>query len=212
MKRTALLAGVLGVLLAPAPAAAFVFGQTTGATPLPMNGHLAGGYLLLSQDALGAVGQLRLSLYPEIDFGFQGGLVRNDVGDASRTSLRLGVDFKARVVAADESSPLDVSLGAALGVDTAEDFTSVAIGPLVVVSRDVALASGQTLTPYLGAGLLLSRFDVSDEDRNDVSVPVRLGADWAMNPGVRLVGEVQLNLGDAFRDDVGLLLGVNLPF
>jgi len=210
--RSALLALALGALLAPAPAAAFVFGQTTGATPLALNGHLAGGYLLLSQDALGAMGQLRLSLHPEIDFGFQGGLVRNDVGDASRTSLRLGVDFKARVAAASEASPFDVALGAALGVDTAEDFTSVALGPMVVVSRDLALASGQTLTPYLGAGLLLSRFDVSDDDRNDVSVPLRLGADWAMNPGLRLVGEVQLNLGDAFRDDVGLLLGVNLPF
>ncbi len=210
--RSALLAAVLGVLLAPAPASAFVFGQTTGATPLPMNGHLAGGYVVLSQDALGAMGQLRLSLYPEIDFGFQGGLVRNDVGSASRTSLRLGVDFKGRVMSANESSPFDVSLGAALGVDTAEDFTSVAVGPVVVVSRNIELASGQKLMPYVGLGLLMSRFDVNDEDRNDVSVPVRIGADWAMNPGLRLVGEVQLNLGDAFRDDLALMLGVNLPF
>lgn len=210
--RSALLAVALGALLMPAPASALVFGQTTGAATLPVNGHMAGGYVLLSKDALGALGQLRLSLYPGVDFGFQGGLVRNDIGSGSRTSLRIGGDFKARVLTATDASPFDVSLGAVLGVDTAEDFTSLAIGPLAVVSHDVALASGQTLTPYLGAGILISRFDLSDSNRNDVSVPVRLGADWMLNAGMRVVGELQLNLGDAFRDDVGLLVGVNLPF
>lgn len=210
--RSALLAAALGVLLSAAPATASVFGQATGAAPLPMNGHLAGGYLVLSGDALGAIGQLRLSLHPGIDFGFQGGLVRNDIGRASRTSLRVGGDFKARVMAATDASPFDVSLGAALGVDTAEDFTSVAVGPLVVVSRDLLLTSGQRLTPYASAGLLVSRFDLDDDNRNDVSVPLRIGADWGINAGIGLVGELQLNLGDAFRDDVALFAGVNLPF
>ncbi len=210
--RSALIAAVLGLLFAPAPAAATVFGQATGAAPLPVNGHLAGGYLVLSGDALGALGQLRLSLHPGVDFGFQGGLVRNDIGSATRTSVRIGGDFKARVMTATEASPFDVSLGAALGVDTSEDFTSLALGPLAVVSRDFALASGQRLTGYIGTGLLFSRFDLDDENRNDVSVPVRLGADWGINAGMSVVGEFQLNLGDAFRDDVALFAGVNLPF
>jgi hypothetical protein len=210
--RSAFLAACALTLALPATAHAFVSGQTTGAAPLPLGGHIGGLYGTLSGDALGLLGQLRLSLHPEIDFGFQGGLVRNDLGPVNRTSVRLGADFKARVHRATAEAPFDLALGGALAVDTAEDFTSLAIGPVVIASRDLVVGEGQTLTPYLGLGLLVSRFDVDDEDRNDVSLPVRAGLDYGFAPGLRIVGEFQLNLGDSFRDDVGVLAGVNLPF
>ena len=59
--------------LMPGLAWAQVFGQYTGANPLEPNQHLFGAYLHTSDSVLGAVGQLRLSFFPGIDFGFQGG-------------------------------------------------------------------------------------------------------------------------------------------
>ena len=68
------LLGLLLVLLAaPVTAGAQVFGQYMGAEIVPVGGHLFGGYLQASQDQLGLLGQLRLSFYPGVDFGFHGG-------------------------------------------------------------------------------------------------------------------------------------------
>src|SRR5258705_6644118 len=49
-------------------------GQFTGAEILPVNAHMYGGYLVASNNVVGGLAQLRLSFYPGVDFGFQGGL------------------------------------------------------------------------------------------------------------------------------------------
>src|SRR4029077_6858714 len=53
------------------PAAAQVWGQYTSAETVPVNGHMFGGYLHASSNFLGLLAQLRLSFYPNVDFGFQ---------------------------------------------------------------------------------------------------------------------------------------------
>lgn len=212
MKRV-LLAGALScALLSPGVSSAQVFGQFGGAEPLPLNGHLGGIYLRMSSSDLSLLGQLRLSLYPNIDFGFVGGLSRVDVGGVNRTAIKLGMDFKTQVAKHTETFPLDLSLGAALGIDNAEDFTVLSVGPLAQLSRRVALRNGQTLVPYGGVGFMFARANAGGNNATDLSVPLRLGTEYHMQPGTILIAEVQLAVSDAVNDDLVFTLGVNFPF
>ena len=75
MPRLALvIAGLLAASLAARPAAADLFGQMGEARPLPVDGRLASAFLQFDKSSVSLLGQLRLSFYPNIDFGFQGGL------------------------------------------------------------------------------------------------------------------------------------------
>lgn len=196
----------------PGVSNAQVFGQFGGAAPLPMNGHLGGIYLRMSSSDLSLLGQLRLSLYPNIDFGFVGGLSRVDVGGVNRTAIKLGADVKTQVARHSETFPLDLSLGAALGIDNAEDFTVLSVGPMAQLSRPLALRNGQTLVPYGGLGFMFARANAGGDNATDLSVPVRVGAEYRMQPGAILIAEFQLALSDEVNDDVLFALGVNFPF
>ena len=61
---------------AASPASAQVFGTFASADILPINAHQVGFYLQASDRTLSGLAQLRLSMYPGLDFGFQGGLAR----------------------------------------------------------------------------------------------------------------------------------------
>ena len=212
MKRV-LLAGVFScALLGATTAHAQVFGQFGGAEPLPLNGHLGGAYLRLSGSDLSLLGQLRLSLYPNVDFGFQGGFSRVDVGGVNRTSIKLGTDFKTQVAKHSESFPVDLSLGAALGIDTAEDFTVTSIGPTAQLSRRVELSNGQVLVPYGGLSMMFARATAGGNNATDLSFPLRGGVSYELQPGFVLLSELQLSLSDKVNDDLLFTIGVNFPF
>ena len=212
MRRLLVLGMLAATCLAPRASEAQVFGQWTGAEPVSMNSRLAGAYLSFTGSEATLLGQLRLSFYPNVDFGFQGGLGRVDVARATRTAVKLGSDIKGLVVRQNETNPFDVSLGAAIGVETAEDFTILSLGPSIVASRHVLLVNQQTLVPYVGATLLFSRLDQNHVNATDVSLPLRVGAEYRMNAGVRLVGELGIAFSDAIRDDLKFTLGANFPF
>jgi hypothetical protein len=201
-----------GVLLSSSSAGAQSFGQFTAAPPIEMNGHMAGAYLESSSNVLGLLGQLRLSFYPGVDFGFQGGFARQDYGTDSRTTLRLGTDFKYAVRNPSTADPYAISIGGALGVETGDHFNILSIGPTIVGSR--ALSGGRTLvvTPFVGAVAQFTRINVGDLDTTDFSIPLRLGANIHVNQQLDLVGELQFRIGDTFNDDVGFALGANFPF
>ncbi len=208
-----LLAGALScALLSPGMSHAQAFGQFGGAPPLPLNGHLAGAYVRMSGSDVSLLGQLRLSLYPNVDFGFIGGFSRVDVGGVNRTAIKLGADFKTQVAKHTETFPLDLSLGAALGIDTAEDFTVLSVGPFAQLSGRVELSNGQALVPYGGLGFMFARADAGGSNATDVSVPLRAGVEYHLQPGAILLAEMQLALSDKVNDDVLFTLGVNFPF
>lgn len=214
MKKSALL--VLLVLAAgmlhSGAARAQVFGQFGGASPLGVNARLFGAYAAFTESESELLGQLRLSFYPNVDFGFQGGLARVSVENRSRTSVKIGGDFKALVVRAGESLPADLSLGAAIGISSAEDFTVLGVGPSLVFSRTYG-AGASKLTPYLGALLLFTRADIDEASNDtDVSLPLRFGAEYAPNQDLRVLLELQVAVSDQVNDDLRLALGVNFPF
>lgn len=214
MKRSAVvfLALVAAGSLAATGARAQVFGQYGGATPLGVNARLLGAYGSFTKSESELLAQLRLSFYPNVDFGFQGGLSRVSVMDRSRTSVKVGGDFKGQVVKQGDAAPFDLSLGAAIGVSSAEDFNLLSLGPQVVVSRTIGASGRATVTPYAGALLLFTRSDLDNANDTDVSLPLRFGAEYAPNPDVRLVLELGVAVSDRINDDLKLTVGANFPF
>ena len=210
--RPALLALLVAVALTAgtAPARAQVHGALSEATVVPVNARLGGAYLSFDKSSATLAGQLRLSFYPNLDFGFQGALSRIDVNNNTRTSIRLGGDFRGQVAKQGESFPVNVSLGGALEVESADNFTILSVGPQVTLSR--ALGGSGRWVAYGGAALLLSRFDVDNHSDNDTSLPLRFGFEFRPNTDLRLLAEAQLAVSDEVRDDAAITFGVLFPF
>jgi hypothetical protein len=206
-------AWIAGVLLACAvPARAQSLGQFTGAQTLPINGRSFGAYVHAGGHVVGFVSQLRLSFYPGVDFGFQGGLDRLDWSGADRTLLRLGADFKVACMKASAQFPVDLSFGGALGVDTGDDMSVFTLGPTAIASRTFPTGKEGTVTPYAALGIGYSSIDVPGTDDTGLQLPLRIGAEFAIAPEFHLVIELQERLGTSYSDRGTLLLGANLPF
>jgi hypothetical protein len=202
---------VLG--LSASSAYAQTFGALTPAEPVPVNGHTLGAYLDASDHTLGLLAQLRLSFYPNVDFGFQGGLARVDAGGGTdQTNVRLGGDLRFLAARQGETFPLDLSIGGALGMQHTSDFTILSLGPTAVASRAME-AGSMSIVPYVGVALFFNSANLeSGESKNDVSVPLRFGSEFRVSQELRIMAELQLLLEDEFNDDVVFVTGVNLPF
>lgn len=212
VKHSLFAVAAFALALAAAPASAQIFGQLTPAPPIPLDTRLGGAFLSFTTSESELLGQLRMSFHPGVDFGFQGGLSRVSVSDVNRTSIQLGGDVKAQVVRMGASSPLDVSIGGAIGVNSADDFTVLSVGPTLVMSRTVRLDERATLTPFAGAALLFSRSDLAVGNTNDVAVPVRFGLEYTPMPDFRLLAALQIGVSDEIRDDLKFTVGANFPF
>ena len=201
---------LLAALFPSASAHAQAYGHYTGAETVPMGGHLFGGYVQVSEGFLGLSGQLRLSFYPSVDFGFQGGLTRTDASPGNEvTTLRVGTDLKVQVSMAQD---YDMALGGALGVETGDNIHLLTVGPTFTLSRGFGNPAGAGVTPYAGVGLLFTDADILDQQSTDLAIPFRFGAEFRLSPEIRLVGEVQLRASDPYTDGVSIVTGVNLPF
>jgi len=205
---------VIAALVPALPARAQVFGQYTGATVTPVNGHVFGGYLNLSNHNVGGLAQLRLSLYPNWDFGFQGGLARLEPGGGldTRTTLRVGGDVRWQMASLTGNFPADMALGASLGVETADEYKIITLGPSFTMSRLLGGGNGGGYIPYAGIALNFVNRDAFGQQDTDVSVPLRLGIESRLTPECHLIAELQLFIADRFNDDIGFVTGVNLPF
>jgi hypothetical protein len=203
---------IMMVCLAAAarPASAQVHGALTDAAVVPVNGRLGGTYLQFDQSSATLSGQLRMSFYQGFDFGFQGGLSRISANDNTRTSVRLGGDFRGQLAVQGPKFPLTVALGGALDVESADDFTILSVGPELDFSRTIDDA-GKWLW-YGSASLLISRYDSGPAHDNDTSFPVRGGMEFRPTPDLRLLAEMQVAVSDAVRDDVSFTFGVLFPF
>ena len=212
-----ILAAMLAIaaLVNAGPARAQAFGQYTGAVVVPPNGHVFGAYLNISENVIGGLAQLRMSFYPNLDFGFHGGLSHLDPGGtvSARTTLRLGGDLRWQLTGLSPTFPADLALGASLAVETADRFKVITLGPSAVASRTLAGTDGTGgVVPYAGLALLFSSRDAFGIEDSDISVPLRLGLEARLSPEFRLIAELQLFIADRYNDDVGFVTGVNLPF
>jgi hypothetical protein len=212
VKKSIVLMSLVTGLACATPAGAQVFGQYTPADVLAVNARQFGGYVDFSENTAGLMAQLRLSFYPNVDFGFQGGLSRLDLGGSTKTTLRLGSDVRVGVLKAGERIPVDVAAGGALGVETTDDYTSIRLGISGVASRALKMSGDAAIVPYAGAMLCFNNASAGGRSDSDFSLPLRFGGELRAIPGVRITAELQLRLGDDYDDDVAFAAGVNLPF
>lgn len=214
MKSILAAALVVAALVPAVPARAQVFGQYTGASVTPPNGHVFGAYLNVSEHVVGGLAQLRLSFYPNLDFGFHGGLARIDpgAGAGTRTTLRLGTDLRFQLAGLTGAFPADMAVGGSLAVETSDGFKVITLGPSMVASRTMGAEGGTRFVPYAGLALMFSSRDAFGVEDSDISVPLRLGLEARLSPEFRMIAELQLFIADRYNDDVGFVTGVNLPF
>ena len=211
MKRS-LAAAAMAVALACAasPALAQVYGILNDAKVVPLNGHLGGGYLQFDKSSATLMGQLRLSLYPNMDFGFVGGLSRLDIENDTKSSVRLATDFRGQITNQSADFPVSITLGAAIALESADGFSLLSVGPTAAASRVLDQANQWTAT--FGASLLLSRSEINGDRNTDTSLPLRLGLQYAPNADLRIMSEAQLGVSDNIRDDFQFTIGVLFPF
>lgn len=211
MKRS-LAAAAMAVALACAasPALAQVYGILNDAKVVPLNGHLGGGYLQFDKSSATLMGQLRLSLYPNMDFGFVGGLSRLDIENDTKSSVRLATDFRGQIANQTADFPVSITLGAAIALESADGFSLLSVGPTAAASRVLDQANQWTAT--FGASLLLSRSEINGDRNTDTSLPLRLGLQYAPNADLRIMSEAQLGVSDNIRDDFQFTIGVLFPF
>ena len=210
MKRPLAL-GLAAVLACVAgPARAQVYGLLNDAKVVPVNGHLGSAYLQFDKSSATLLGQLRLSFYPNFDFGFVGGLSRLDIENDTKSSVRLATDFRGGVASQSANFPMSITLGAALGLESADGYSLLSVGPTAAASRVLDQANQWTATA--GASLLISRSEVGGERDTDTSMPLRVGLQYAPNAYLRIMTEAQLAVSDAIRDDFSFTLGALFPF
>ena len=212
MRRLLASCAALLLLACARPVAAQVYGQFGGAVPVAVDHRQFGFYGEFSDHQSDLLGQLRLSFYPNLDFGFQGGLSHLDAGGRTQTVVHLGADVKTLVARRTDTFPVDVSVGGTIGVGSADQFNLLSMGPLAVASRTATMRSGLELVPYGGAALLYTRSDFGHGTTTDVSMQLRVGLEVRPNPDVRLLVELQEPVSDPIDQNPKLVLGANFPF
>lgn len=212
MNRIRCCLALVAVLVVPAAARAQTFGQFNGAQTLEVNQRMFGAYVQSSGNELGLLGQLRMSFYPAVDFGFTGGFERHDFDTGHRTALLLGGDLKYMIFQEGGQNAYSLAVDGGLGVQTGDHLSVLSLGPTIVASKTFAGSSTVALTPFASAGLLFSNLNVNSDNSSDVSVPVRLGSELKFSGQLSVTAELQLHLSDDFNDNVSFSVGINSPF
>lgn len=208
--RFALVFGAL--LLAAGAAEAQMPSPYTGAAILPVDSHVFGAYVPITSNSVGAIAQLRLSFLPGVDFGFQGGITRLDRSAGEKTLIRVGGDVKFLVAQPTTERPIALALGAGLGIFAGDDYNALSVGPSFTVSRSWRPGEAGEFSPYAGIGLSITTINAGPFDDNDLSLPLRFGAELGITPAAKLVAELSTRLGSDFGDATEFTLGANLPF
>lgn len=212
MKRLHASCAALLLLACARPALAQVQGQFGGATPVAVDQRLFGLYGGFSSHQSDLLAQLRLCFYPGINFGFQGGISHLNAAGHTRTVVNVGGDLKTQVAHESATFPVDIAIGGALGIGSADQFNLFTMGPTAVASRTRTFGSSGELTPYGGLALLFTRSDISGTSSTDASMHLRVGLDVKPNPDFRVVLEVQAPMSDPVDRHAKLVLGANFPF
>ena len=202
----------LAMLPCARDARADTFGQYGSAQTLPVNGHSLGAQLEFGKSTIALMAQLRMSLYPDVDFGFQGGIAHYDLSGSDVTTARLGGDFRYQTAHFSRGAAVDFAIGAFIGLESGDRFGQLSIGPTAVVSRPVSINGTERMIPYGSMQVRFAQFYLDGSSNNDVSFPLRVGSEFPIMTGVRAVAEIQFRVGDDFQDDVSYGFGANFDF
>jgi hypothetical protein len=160
----------------------------------------------------GGCSALRLSFFPDVDFGVQAGLSRLSLASGDRTTVRFGIDVKTPVVHADAARPYTVAVGGAIGNETSDEYSVLTLAPEAVGSRAFPMGGSVVLTPYLGARIAFGRSSQHGVSDTNLSIPIFLGSELQITSATRLMVELQLLPGNTAPDHFKAIAGANFPF
>jgi hypothetical protein len=166
----------------PGTARAQVFYSYPGARPVSDYSPSLGAVAGFGDNLVRLAGFARFNVSPAADLGFEA--VYDNVGaeglDDDVGFGGAGVDFRYRIVAAGDNSPLDVAAQAGGGFLARSDYLDLRFPLGVVASRDIVLKDGRTLVPYGGIYVPIDYVKISggaggDQSDTDADVELRLG-------------------------------------
>ena len=176
------LAALLAAWALPGTARAQVFYSYPGARPVSDYSPSLGAVAGFGDNLVRLAGFARFNVTPASDLGFEA--VYDNVGaegiDDDVGFGGAGFDYRYRIVAAGDNSPLDVAAQAGGGFLARSDYLDLRFPLGAVASRDVVLKDGRTLVPYGGVYVLIDYVSISggtggDQSDTDADVELRLG-------------------------------------
>ncbi len=211
MKRVGIfaLAGLMVLGVATLSQAQLISTMNSARTLAP-GASQVGGYFGVFDDGMSVYGQYRYGFALPFEGGLQFGFV--DFND--NTGLILGADGEFLLTDTKLRDPVDLAAGGLVQFGFVEDFDLFSIGGSFAISKDLALRTGRTITPY---GRLQLRFDrqdgpdvfdifgrrISDNDHTDFNLALNVGGSLEIGRETDLVSELQL------ADNVGFFIGLN---
>ncbi len=175
------LPALLAACVLPSLARAQVFYSYPGARPVSDYSPSLGAVAGFGDNLVRLAGFARFNVSAASDLGVEA--VYDNVGaegiDDDVGFGGAGVDFRYRIVAAGDSSPLDVAAQAGGGFLARSDFLDLRFPLGVVASRDLLLKDGRVLVPYGGIYVMIDYVNISgaggDQSDTDADVELRLG-------------------------------------
>jgi len=207
MARFLAFVSIVALGLAPSAAHAQVFGQFSGSSMLPMGKNQIGGFVEISSNLIGLMGQVRSSFQEKTDFGFQGGVGIYDRSGNNVTAVRLGADMRWLVRPRDERVKFDMVVGGGIGVETGDNLNILRLGPSLMAG----MPAGK-FRPFGGVEMLFNREQVDNDNRSGITVPIHLGSEWNVAGGVKIYAELQWRVGNEFGDQTAISTGVTSTF
>ncbi len=211
--RVAILACALAAVASghPGRARAQVFAQLGPGAILEKDVRL-GAFALAGDHQVGGLADVRFLLTLGMDLGVQLGARHFSDVDFGENVLDLAFDLRYGLVEESEEVPLDLSVGAGLGVTSGDNLTVINTALFAGASKTLVTTAGREVTPYAGLVLTIAHTKVDVAGRNDgfsdpdVDVALRLGLTAALKGDTSVTGELQI------KEETAVYLGLGTSF
>jgi hypothetical protein len=194
MIRKVLPAVIAAVVIAVAgysePVEAQILGGLTTASVEEVGASKVGGYLGITGDFTGIMGQFRYGVASSFDLGAKVAYV--DFSDPAGSSLTLNAEGKIQLLDVYLHDPVDLALGPDVTFFKVHDVTNWYFGGFVIISKEFMLSNGKPLVPYGRVGMRLHRAEFAGEAQSDLDTGIMVGIEYGIGGYTMLIGELMI--------------------
>ena len=158
-----------------------------------------GGYLIVVEDALVLMGQLRAGITGDVEAGGKLAVAFDD----DRTFVTLGGDGQFLFLESSSELPINISGLGGLDVTLGDEYTAFTLGFGGLVDGEIKLKRGRNLYPQGGLLIAYTRWSSQGHSHGDTDIILSGGLVFQITEMVEFVTEVRL------ADHVSLGLGLN---
>jgi hypothetical protein len=171
-------------------AEAQILGGLTSASVEEVGASKVGGYLGITGDFTGIMGQFRYGVASSFDLGAKIAYV--DISDPAGSSFALSADGKIQLLDVFLQDPVDLALGPDVTFFKVHDVTNWYFGGFVILSKEFALSNGKPLTPYGRVGMRLHRSEFAGAATSDLDTGIMVGIEYGIGGYTALLGELMI--------------------